>query len=95
MTARRADIETPYGPRLLSREQAAAYVGLSPETFLKEVLAGTFPHPFPLRKAKRKLWDKAELDRALDSRLTVEIEGDRDERKKRWQSRQGRQEAAG
>lgn len=82
MTAKRADIETPFTPRLLSREQAAAYVGLSPEAFLKEVVLGTFPHPFPLRRTKRRLWDKAELDRVLDARLSVE--GDWDEREKRW-----------
>lgn len=91
MMARRADIETPYTPRLLSREQAAAYVGLSPEAFLQEVVAGTFPHPFPLKRTKRRLWDKSELDRILDARLVVEVEGDWDERERRWQARQGRQ----
>lgn len=83
MTARRQDIETPYTPRLLSREQAAAYVGLSPEAFLKEVVLGTFPHPFPLKRTKRRLWDKAELDRVMDAR--IQTEGDWDERKRRWQ----------
>ena len=86
MTAKRADIALPGGmvPRLLSREQAAMYVGLSPEAFLQEVVLGTFPRPFPLRKTKRRLWDKAELDRVLDARLMVEVEGDWDERERRW-----------
>lgn len=84
MTASRDEIVSPYTPRLLSREQAAAYVGLSPEAFLKEVMAGTFPHPFPLRRTRRRLWDKAELDRILDARLKTGETGDWNERKRRW-----------
>lgn len=99
MTAPRAGIALPAGvaPRLLSREQAAAYVGLSPETFLAEVAAGTFPRPFPLKRTRRRLWDRAEIDRALDARRTVEVEGsgERDwhERERRWH--QNRQKTAG
>lgn len=95
MTTRRADIVLPAGltPRLLSREQAAAYVGLSANAFDGEVAAGTFPKPFPLRDTKRLLWDREELDRTLDARLTcqVEIESWVD-REKRWQ--QNRPKAA-
>ena len=84
--------------RLLSREQAAEYVGLSPSQFDAEVRAGTFPRPFPLARTRRVLWDKAALDRALDARMsvTVEVEGF-DERRERWRRRavQGRQAAAG
>lgn len=97
MTARRSEIALPVGmtPRLLSREQAAAYVGLSPGAFDSEVDAGTYPRPFPLRRTKRLLWDRIELDRALDSRLTTLVEGDWDERKERWKARQGRKAAIG
>lgn len=84
--------------RLLSRVQAAQYVGLSPTQFDEEVRAGTFPRPFPLAKTRRVLWDRAALDRALDARMsvTVEVEGF-DERRERWRrrARQDRQAAAG
>jgi hypothetical protein len=52
-------------PRLLSRERVAAYVGLSPNAFEAEVAAGTFPGPFPLRRARRLLRDIRALDAAI------------------------------
>lgn len=101
MSASKAEIALPQGvtPRLLSREQAAAYVGLSPGAFDAEVQAGTFPKPFPLRGTRRNLWDRAALDSALDSRMAVYLDlsalgGSRDERKRRWQARQDRPKKA-
>jgi predicted DNA-binding transcriptional regulator AlpA len=82
-------------PRLMSREQAADYVGLSPSQFDLEVAAGTFPKPFPLRRTRRVLWDKQALDRIFDLRLTVGVElleGSRDERKRKWHARHQRRE---
>lgn len=52
-------------PRLLGRKRAAAYVGLSANTFDAEVAKGNFPAPVKLA-CKRKLWDRVALDRKLD-----------------------------
>ena len=52
-------------PRVLSREQAADYVGLGVTFFDKQVKAGLFPDS--VRIGSRKLWDIRQLDRALDS----------------------------
>lgn len=54
---------TPW-PRVLSREQAADYVGLGVSFFEKQVKAGIFPDS--VRIGSRKLWDIRQLDRALD-----------------------------
>jgi excisionase family DNA binding protein len=57
-------------PRLLSREQAAAYVGVSPNTFDEMVKAGKMPQP-KIIWGKRKGWDVRELDRAVDNLPTA------------------------
>ena len=54
-------------PRVLSREQAADYVGLGVTFFDKQVKAGIFPDS--VRIGSRKLWDIRQLDRALDSTI--------------------------
>ena len=67
MTARRSDLsDLPDWPRLLSREQAAAYVGVS--VGMLESRIGD-PFPEPIRIGGRKLYDRRALDRAVD-RLT-------------------------
>lgn len=44
MAARVSDLEgLPYWPRMLSRAQAASYVGVSPGQFAKEVEEGRWP----------------------------------------------------
>ena len=50
---------TPGG---LPLEEAAAFVGISPNSFLNEVEAGTMPPPLPL-KTRRKIWSRAALAR--------------------------------
>lgn len=55
----------PDNPRLLGRKMAAAYVGLSPNSFDAEVARGTFPAPVKVA-CRRKLWDRVALDRRLD-----------------------------
>ncbi len=57
-------------PRILIREAAAAYVGVSANTFDSMVEQGTMPHPKMLY-GKRKGWDVRELDTAID-RLPIE-----------------------
>ena len=53
MTARRSDLsDLPNWPRLLSREQAAAYVGISVPT-LESRVGDLFPKP--VRIGRRKL----------------------------------------
>jgi predicted DNA-binding transcriptional regulator AlpA len=53
-------------PRLLSRKEAALYVGLSPGAFDVEVAVGTFPSPFLLKRTRRRLWDIRALDATMD-----------------------------
>jgi hypothetical protein len=51
-------------PRLLSREAAAAYCGMSPNHFDDEI-----SHAVPaLKFGRRKLWDVKALNRWLDER---------------------------
>jgi len=54
--------DTAIVPRLLSREQAAAYCGLSVHTFSAWTRAGRIP--LPLSGTAR--WDLRAIDRALD-----------------------------
>lgn len=55
--------------RGLSREQAAAYVGLSETCFDDEVAAGRYPGPLRCgKKDRRCVWDRKALDEAMDRR---------------------------
>lgn len=51
-------------PRGLSRENAAAYVGVSPVTFDKMVADGRMPQPRAINR--RKVYDIRELDEHFD-----------------------------
>lgn len=53
-------------PRLLSRDQAAFYVGVSVNTFMREV--GAHVWPAGQRRGERILWDRALLDDVIDAR---------------------------
>jgi excisionase family DNA binding protein len=55
---------------LLTREQAAAYVSVSPNTFNEMVKDGRMPRP-KLLSSRRRAWDLRALDAAID-RLPVE-----------------------
>lgn len=60
------DLPLPYA-RFLTREQAAAYVGVGTSTFDAEVRAGTWPAA--MRRGARGAaltWDRRLLDRAAD-----------------------------
>ena len=59
-------------PRLVSREVAAAYVCVSPNTFDKMVEDGRMPRPRLLGE-KRRAWDVRALDAAVDH---LPIDGD-------------------
>jgi hypothetical protein len=56
--------DLPGWPRRLSVELAAAYVGVSPSHFEREVDQGVWPRP--TRSGMRKLWDRLSLDRTMD-----------------------------
>ena len=64
-------------PATLSRMEAAAYTGLSPNTFDAEVAAGHYPQPLP-HKARRKLWSKAALDRVINPEQPAPVTVDED-----------------
>ncbi|WP_108259389.1 hypothetical protein [Mangrovicoccus ximenensis] len=50
--------------RMLSRVEAAAYVGVSPSFFDSLIAEGTMPQSLQLRR--RRLWDVRQLDAAID-----------------------------
>lgn len=92
MVTRSAVLPRPE-PRLLSRTEAAAYVGLSASQFDEEVNAGTFPGPVPLRVTRRLVWDRQALDGALDGTRKVNDDKSWDERREAWTRRKGRSTA--
>lgn len=55
----------PPRSRLLSRVQAAGYVGVSPTTFDRMMDEGSMPKP--KRIFSRKVWDVRKLDSAIDA----------------------------
>lgn len=73
--ARQIALPPTLAPRLISREAAAAYVCVSPNTFDAMVKAGTMP---PARKltGKRHAWDVRSLDAAIDNLPVDGVEDD-------------------
>lgn len=63
-TPARHRVLTPPTARLLSRPEAAAYVGVSPTTF--DRMMGDGLMPAPKRVYVRVLWDVRNLDAAID-----------------------------
>lgn len=60
MTAPKPRVSLPEWPRLMSRETAAAYCGISPGFF-----EATCP-VVPMRIGSRKLWDRRLIDQWID-----------------------------
>lgn len=58
----RSATSLPVEPRCFTREQAAAYCGLTPEGFTAWQRQGIVPPPIP----RTKRWDRKALDAALD-----------------------------
>jgi predicted DNA-binding transcriptional regulator AlpA len=52
-------------PRGINREQAAAYVGISPSLFDELVKDGRMPKPKTINS--RKVWDRQRLDEAFSA----------------------------
>jgi predicted DNA-binding transcriptional regulator AlpA len=61
-------------PRGLSREQAATYVGIGTTFFDKQIALGVYPEP--VRVGVRKLWDRVQLDSALDRLFAGDAAGE-------------------
>src|SRR6516225_6579917 len=67
-------------PRLVSRQAAAAYVCVSPNTFDEMIEDGRMPRPKMLG-GKRRAWDIRELDAAIDR---LPVQGDDAEADDTW-----------
>lgn len=61
----------PYWPRILRRENAAAYLGLSASLFDREVAEGRLPPPVTIC-ATVKGWDRHTLDAWIDERSAAQ-----------------------
>lgn len=61
----------PHWPRVLRREAAAAYVGMSPALFVREVEAGNLPKPIALAGTV-KGWVRDHLDSWIDDRCAAQ-----------------------
>ena len=64
-------------PRGLSREQAAAYVGISPSLF--DILVKDSRMPEPTRINSRVIWDKLKLDEAFEALADTEAASTEDQ----------------
>jgi predicted DNA-binding transcriptional regulator AlpA len=51
--------------RCLSKKEAASYVGVSPNTFMRMVKRGSAPKPIQITE-RRIVWDKTHLDKMID-----------------------------
>ena len=58
------DRALPNWPRLMGSDLAAPYVGISESNFLAGVEKGDWPKP--VRYGRRVLWDRLDLDAAVD-----------------------------
>jgi predicted DNA-binding transcriptional regulator AlpA len=74
--ARQAALPPTLAPRLICRDAAAAYVGVSPNTFDKMIADGLMPRPRRLTE-RRLAWDLRQLDAAID-RLPIDGDADTD-----------------
>jgi hypothetical protein len=59
--------QSAINPRGLNIRQAAVYWGVSPGTFKKLVALGLAPAPMKLPGVDRNIFDRHELDRAIDA----------------------------
>lgn len=70
--------EMPYWPRFMGREMAAAFVGVSPNTFDTEVRKGRWPAGLPRgERGGRLTWDRRALEMIADADLGI-VEGAND-----------------
>jgi predicted DNA-binding transcriptional regulator AlpA len=76
--ARQTILPPTLPPRLISRQAAAAYVSLSPNTFDELVKVGRMPAPKRLTD-RRIAWDVRELDSFVDGLASTDTDKDSDE----------------
>jgi predicted DNA-binding transcriptional regulator AlpA len=72
-------------PRLLSREQAAAYCGHGPTKFCAMVDDGRMPKP--IHVDSRVLWDRFDLDQSIDELKAKDDVDDATEARQAWEDR--------
>jgi len=75
MTRRAANSNRSIEPRGLSRDDAAAYVGIGTTLFDRLVATGKMPKC--VRLDGRILWDRRQLDRTMDGLFEETDENDR------------------
>ena len=89
----------PHWPRLLSRELAAAYCGVSADTFDRLIDERRLPISKAFPGVRRSLWDRRLLDDAIDRMSGIgagSADEDREARKAAWEKRfEGRPEGDG
>lgn len=56
--------DLPDWPRRMGLDLAAAYMGVSPGTFLERVKKRQYPAP--IAEGRRTLWDRQRLDQVVD-----------------------------
>ncbi len=80
MAPRSALFDVGIAPRLLTREQAAAYCGLSTRGFTEWVRAGKMPGPI----LGTTRWDRRAMDAVLDKASGLETVGTQEDAFDRW-----------
>jgi hypothetical protein len=80
MATRLALASVGIAPRLLTREQAAAYCGLSTRGFTEWVRTGKMPGPI----LGTSRWDRRAMDAVLDKASGLETGGAREDAFDRW-----------
>lgn len=79
----------PDQPRLMTRAEAAAYCGYSPEHFSRHVAAGRLPQPLP----HMHRWDRQAIDRALDALSGISAPLSPDDQYAAWEAELDEREA--
>lgn len=64
MTTASKRLETAYPPRAMRADRAAAYLDISPSSFLQLVADGVLPKPIRIRGMVT--WDRCDLDSAYE-----------------------------
>lgn len=76
MTRAFDDMALPNWPLYLSRDEAARYVGVSPNTFDAEVMAGMWPGPMKRgSKGSRVTWYRPAIEQAAEERARGQSDG--------------------
>jgi hypothetical protein len=75
-------------PRLLSREQAAAYIGHHTTKWDELVAEGVMPKPVKIERSARKLWDRYDIDQSVEEQKSkADDTDDTTKAKQAWEDR--------